>query len=124
MNDWIPEQIPDQDCIFMRVHQGYVKDGDLIPGVFRDHGRGMSTDWEGHANPFETRARAKKPEENGVISLVVGAVRQEVRLLVEHAPDEATRNRAHTEVVGEKTPRVRVLLHRMFRWEIALPGIA
>jgi hypothetical protein len=42
-------------------------------------------------------------------------------LAVQHSPDAEATNRAHTNVLGPKTPRVRIMLLRVFRWEIAVP---
>jgi hypothetical protein len=41
---WPIEEIPETDELFMRVHRTFVVNGALIPGAFRDHGGGMSTD--------------------------------------------------------------------------------
>ena len=97
----------------MRVHRDYAPDGQLAPGVFRDIGRGMSTDWQKYSTAEETRARAKVPLKNGVISLVSGGVRT-CGMSVEHAP--ISNNRAHTEVIGEKTTEVRFKLLRLAQW--------
>jgi hypothetical protein len=122
MSPWIPEQIPDPGRLFMRLHEIYYRDGEVNPGVFRDHGFGMSTDWEKYSTPAETRNRGREPAKNAVISLVAGRLRKEASLVVRHKPDEATKNRAHTEVIGPKTPRIRVLLLRIFRWELPFAG--
>ena len=60
----------------------------------------MSTDWDKYSNPLQTRDRAKAspPEENGVIQLVAGDVRQIPQQEVIHAP--LPDNRAHTNMKG------------------------
>ena len=75
----------------------------------------MSTDWEKYASAVDTRNRGRRPAENGVLSLPVGGVRS-LAQTVEHAPTEA--NRAHTEVIGEKSDEVRVKLRRIAVWQI------
>ena len=55
MTAWPVEDIPDGDKLFMRVHRNWCPGGDLSPGVFRDHGGGMSTDWERYSTPQEAR---------------------------------------------------------------------
>lgn len=75
----------------------------------------MSTDWQKYASPIETRGRGVVPAENGVVSLLVGGVRS-LPQVVEHSPTDS--NRAHADVVGDKTPEVRIKLRRLAVWEI------
>jgi hypothetical protein len=117
INNRAMEDIPDSDQLYMRVHRHYAPDGELAHGVFRDIGRGMSADWQKYSTPEETRARARKPHENGVIAMVAGGVRS-CGLLVEHDPIPV--NRAHTEVIGIKTTEVRFKLFRLARWVLPL----
>lgn len=115
---WPKESIPDEGTLYMRAHRVFLTSHrELRPGVFRDHGGGMSTDWCKYSTPAQTRARARVPEDNGVIRLHVKGVRHIEPLLVEHDPRPD--NRAHTEVIGEKTPEVRLNLLRIARWEIS-----
>lgn len=111
------EPIPDTDLLYMRAHKNHFRDGELAPGVFRDHDRGMSTDWSRYAAPMDTRNRGRVPADNAVLSLVVGDVREVPGLAVQHTPQPE--NYAHTDVFGEKTPEVRVKLLRACR--IILP---
>jgi hypothetical protein len=111
---WASEEIPDTDRLYMRVHQNLLhRDGRPIPGAFIDHGGGMSTDWERYSTPEETRQRARKPQDNAVISLLAGEVRRIPDQIVRHAP--LPENRAHTDVIGEKTAEVRVLFLRLYQ---------
>ena len=115
---WQKEDIPNEDDLYMRVHRGFVRNGVPAPGVFRDHGKGMSTDWEKYSTPEQTKNRAKKPDENGVVRMNAGKVRS-IPLEVDHAP--VTDNRAHTEVIGDKkAPMVRVKLSRLVSWCIEI----
>lgn len=75
----------------------------------------MSTDWDRYSAPVATRARARTPADNGVVSLPVRGVRA-TQLAVLHEP--IPENRAHAGVRGEKTAEVRLLLARVMRWEI------
>ncbi len=118
---WPVEIIPDEDSVYYRIHQTFIRDGELIPGGFKERGsekaRGMSTDWEKYSTPEESRNRAKKPTQNGIISFVVGNLR-EVKLRVIHAP---TQNRAHTNVKGIDV-ETRLKLLDLFHWEIPFEG--
>ena len=120
---WPKEDIPNGHLLYMRVHRCWLNpSGELRLGVFRNHGTGasvgMSTEWSFYSAPEQTRQRAKSPEDNGVISMVVGRVREIPGQLVEHTPDIEKSNRAHTDVFGEKTEDVRVMFGRLFKWEI------
>jgi hypothetical protein len=52
------------------------------------------------------------------VKLNVGKIRELLGLLVEHRPIQD--NRAHSEVVGEKTPEIRVKLNRLAEMVIGL----
>ena len=117
--DWHPEQIPDENLLFMRVNELWRRDGGVSPGAFKNHGDGMSTDWEKYSTPGETRARAKKPAENAVVSLIASKVAEVPGQRVEHTPDIERRNRAHTDVFGVKDTEVRVKLRRIANTVIA-----
>src|SRR5215213_5673706 len=93
---WGKDYIPNSDRLYMRVHATKVQGGRPEPGVFRNRPNpmdptappAMSTDWSEYSTPAETRDRARSspPEENGVISLSVAAVRGLYRQQVEHSP--------------------------------------
>lgn len=98
----------------MRVHRQFLDDRDegyVAPGVFQDHGNSMSTDWAKYSTPRDTKERARRPADNGVISLNVGRTRREAKQIVLHDP--LFDNRAHTSVVGEKSTEARVKLLRI-----------
>ena len=114
--DWQPETIPGGDRLFMRVHRMFVKDGDFGFGVFRDHGSGMSTEWEKYTTPMETRNRAKRPQDNGVIQMLCGDVKNIAELAIAHTPDIEQRIRAHADVIGPKSTEVRLKLKRISQW--------
>lgn len=69
--------------------------------------------------PMDTRGRAQKPADNGVIQFKCGKVKEIPPLKVEHEPEKG--NRAHTEVYGKKDEEVRVKLGRVSKWVIPLP---
>ena len=109
------EQIPDADSVFMRAHKGYIRDGNIATGVFKEQGGGMSVDWDKYASPQDTKARAKNPADNAILSLPVGGIRTIRDLDVKHTPEPT--NRAHSEVDlpddREELTEVRVLLSRL-----------
>ena len=115
---WAVEEIPGTDYLYMWGHHTQLKDGELQPGVFRDRDGGMSTDWSKYSTPEDTRNRARIPNDNGIVSLTVDQVREIEGLKVEHSP--IPDNRAHTDVIGKKTPEVRMKLLRIFEWAIEL----
>ena len=97
---WETEDIPEDDALFMRAHAMHYVDGELQAGVFKERGTGISMDWSKYATAGDTRRRAKTPNQNAVIRLVVGSVRQIESLGVHHDPSPETDNRAHSEVRG------------------------
>ncbi len=127
---WPKEDIPDHASVFMRIHKSYMIGGDVPPNAFHDRGGGMSVDWDKYSTPLETRNRARTPSANAVISMIVGEIRKIQALVVDHDPiqensfDEEgnplTPNQAHSEVIGEKTPEVRLKLSRIWAWQIRL----
>src|SRR6266545_6330189 len=110
MARWAREEIGDDQVLYLRVHQVKVLNGKLLPNAFDDHDGGMSTDWARYSTPEQSRNRARKPDLNGVVQMGVGSIRKIDELIVEHTPDEEFDNQAHTDVIGEKTVEVRVLL--------------
>ena len=97
---WPIEPIPGTDNVFMRAHRVHFRKGELQPGVFRQHGDGMSVDWKKYSTSQETRNRSAKPLENAVIRASVGRIREISGLDVQHKPDRERSNRAHSNVVG------------------------
>lgn len=104
--------------MYYRVHRNFCNGGEIGPNVFRNHGDGMSTDWEKYTTPEESRDRAKKPLENAVVSLIVGDVAKIPGQRIEHTP--IPENRSHADVLGDKDPQARVLLRRLAVIEIPL----
>ena len=101
----------------MRVHVAYVINGELIPGVFRDRGSGMSTNWSKYCKAAEdARQKASKPADNGVVASSVKSVRAISTLQVEHTPKPE--DRSHADVIGKKDTEVRMKLLRAFQWAI------
>lgn len=124
---WPVERIPDEDCLYFRVHKGFMdRDGKPIPGAFRnrpgegDETGGMSTDWCRYSTAEESRSRGRVPTDNAVIKLIAGQVREIPEQSVEHSPDSSRNNRAHTDVWGEKTAEVRIQFLRIYSTVIPL----
>ena len=128
---WSKEVIPDSSSVLLRLHQNLIPDGEVRPNVFRDQGGGMSVDWREYSTALETRNRGKIPADNAVISLPAGGIRQIEGLVVEHDPVQENSfdkngnplrpNRAHSQVIGEKTTERRLKLSRIdWRWEMRL----
>ena len=121
VNSWPKENVPHDAILYMRVHRQYINDdGELAPGVFKNHGSGMSTDWNKYSTPTITLERAKDLSQNGVIEMGAGDARDIPGQTVEHTPDFVGNNRAHTDVFGEKDPEVRLKFTRIYKWSIPL----
>jgi hypothetical protein len=119
MKEWPAEAIPDADFLYLRVPRRSWIENKLA--VFRDHEGAMSTDWEKYSTPEETRQRARRnPADYGVLRMECRLVRS-VPQAVEHSPDSLRNNRAHTNVIGEKSPEVRLKLSRISGWAIPVP---
>ncbi len=107
----------------MRAHRMHFRHGELGPGVFRAQGTGMSVNWEKYASAEETRKQSRRePEDNAVIRLLAGDIREIESLSLKHTPEPE--NRAHSEVfglptAGEEQTEKRLLLLRIT--EIVLP---
>lgn len=114
---WPIELIPNEHFLFMRIHASYMKFGDPL-GAFKDIEGGMSTDWEKYSTPQQTRDRARIPNQNGIVKLNAGKIRELQGMSVTHTPEPM--NQAHSEVFGEKTPEMRVKLYRLSEWIINL----
>jgi hypothetical protein len=112
MNAWEAEQVPDSDALYYRVHIHRARRGRLAPAIFHEQDGSMSMDWSKYSTPSDTLSRARKPPENGVVTLRVQSVR-EIGLAVVHSPDVVRRNRAHTDVNGlaENKTEFRVRLY-------------
>ncbi|NIR52265.1 hypothetical protein GWO43_27100 [candidate division KSB1 bacterium] len=99
------EVIPDEDLLYYNIHKNWIREGEVMPGVFRERGeeelKGMSTDWCKYSSPQECRNRARKPSDNGVVHFVTKELRY-LQLKVVHAPFR--NNPAHTNVKGIDVP--------------------
>jgi hypothetical protein len=118
---WAKEVIPNEDLLFMRAHKSYFRNGDLMPGVFRDVNGGMSLNWKRYCgSPEEARAKASKnPEANAIIGLIAKDIRN-TELVLEHTPDEFLNDRSHSDALGEKTTEIRTQLMKVLSWQIRL----
>jgi hypothetical protein len=67
----------------------------------------MSTDWDKYSTIEECRNRARYPDDNAVIRMNAGEVREIPGQRIEHHP--VPDNPAHTDVLGDKNtdPEVR-----------------
>ena len=122
---WEIEIISDDAVLYYRVHKGYVVEGQLIPGVFKERGegenRGMSTDWDKYSTAEEALARSKNPLDNGIVNFIVGEVRNIKNIIVEHAPESDNRAHSHIKGIPSKKPmktRIRRQLLDACKWEI------
>lgn len=135
-DEWPPEDIPDNDELYLRAFYRHFSESQPTPSCFVPHGdagqeKGLSTDWKKYRTAAQTRASSlrKGPEQYGVVSLVAGRVRG-LGLTVEHTPDRANKNRAHTDVWGldpdylPEDSAIDVTELRLWMLEIAIVEIA
>jgi len=122
---WEIEQIPDDALLYYRIHKGYVIEGEVIPGAFKERGegehKGMSTDWNKYSTAKEALNRSKNPADNGIARFNVGEVRNIKDVLVEHAPEPNNRVHSHIKGIPPKNPmktRIRRKLLEACTWEI------
>ena len=126
--EWLAEEIPDSDLLYLRVHRNHAPDGELGFAAFRDHSppgnalakAGMSTHWSKYADPEEIiEHKTRSPQDNGIVQMLVGDVRAIPRLSVEHTP--LPDDRSHTDVFGPKDTQSRLALQRACSWVIRVP---
>jgi hypothetical protein len=128
--NWPSELIPDEDYLFLRVHwRRFRKSGEIGPSAFENKPTetdGMSTDWEKYSTAQESQGRATTPSDNAIIRLNVAKIRKIPGQTVVHTPIQRgdpicpPGNRAHTDVVGEKSPEIRTRLSRI-NYELVIP---
>ena len=122
---WDIEIIPDDAVLYMRAHKDHFRGGAWQPGVFRDQSdpkgnRGLSAQWQKYCNtPEDARKRAKVPQDNAIFKLIAGDVRKINGLEVVHSPLPEHNDRAHTNIIGNKTDSVRTSL--MLIYDEVLP---
>jgi hypothetical protein len=128
VNWWEVCEIPDANCLFLRIHLNHWKRGRIAPSAFHPWGDGLSTDWCRYSSQAETILRVgdqettkkdgyKKPESYGVAAMSVKGVRNIPILSVRHTPN--LENMAHAEIFGSPPcepgddDEVRVKLRRL-----------
>ncbi|MCK5135112.1 MAG: hypothetical protein KAR19_04930 [Bacteroidales bacterium] len=112
---YAPEDIPDEAQLFLRVSPKLVEEDIILPDAYSDHHGAMSTNCEKYSTPEDTRKMTKRgdPKSYTVLSLNAGKIRSidATPQVVEHTP--RNHNRAHTDVIGKKTARVRIQFSRI-----------
>lgn len=130
------EEIPNEDLLYYRVHTVNIDYEETDPSkkiklvAFDPHPKGstqMSTNWNKYSTPSELQQLAKVPEKNGVVSFVVGEVRNTpYPLQVIHDPilTEDFRNQAHALILDIPLRKndigIRVKLRDICSWEITV----
>lgn len=117
------EKIPDEDYLFLRVHQNDVDgEGRPTPAAFINRPKGstgMSVDWAKYRTSTETRNRGAQAAINyAIVKFTARNVRAIPSQTVVHDPDNS--NRAHSQVVGKKDTEVRERFMTFYEPEISL----
>ena len=127
---WDTEEIPDADSLYYRIHKSEIRDGEIIPGAFRERGegaeRGMSTNWDKYSMPDMLKKLAAIPDDNAVVQFKVEKVRKIGSLIVKHAP--LKENRSHSHIIGipkkgQLKTKVRAKLQEIYEWNIPLSSL-
>lgn len=141
LKTWVKEEVPDEAILYCYVHNnGEVnsKTGDPYERAFRntpyETGTDKSSDWNKYSTPEETRQRLanqpkhsggfKNPDDYSILQLSVKTIRVEIpSQTIEHDPiqDDAVLpdNRAHTKIIGNKDPEVRLKFADIYKWAIS-----
>lgn len=84
----------------------------------------MSVDWSKYSSHVDCKERVKvwqrNPEDYGVLALVASHVRKIDFQVIEHTP--SSKNQSHTDVMGDKGPRIQILYSRIYSWAIEPPA--
>ena len=119
MSPWDAEAIPDGDLVFRRVYRGYFENsGKVKPKAFANLGNGMSVYWEKYCTPQDVRSKGQVLADTAVLSMRADKIRGIPGQELVHTPTDD--ERAHSDVVGEKDPGVRVLFTRIYTLEVPL----
>jgi hypothetical protein len=112
--NWGAEEIPDDAILYLRVRYTLVDaDGYAQVNAFRDQGEAMSMNWSKYATPEDTRQFSQRhpPHTYAVYAITAEVLRAKLGLIVVHTP--RSYNRAHVDVIGEKTAEVRTELSEL-----------
>lgn len=125
------EIINNDEKLFYRIHEVNIdreiedKYKKIKPVAFDPKPKGsvqMSVNWSKYISAQETKDEARKPEANGVVSFIAGAIRSSpINLNVTHDPYPT---RAHTiihDVVSRQSDsEIRIKLRESCIWEIEI----
>ncbi|MEP6756573.1 MAG: hypothetical protein ABJA67_13790, partial [Chthonomonadales bacterium] len=122
---WDVEEIDGGCKVYMRVHYKILApDGKLSPSAFVNHPKdgpdaGMSTNWGKHSTASQCQNEARQePFKYAVAELNVEEIRKLPQQTVIHSP--LPLNRAHTDVGGDKSEKVRVQYYCIAKVAVAL----
>jgi hypothetical protein len=126
---WEIEDIPDSDLLYYRIHISEMREGEIIPGAFKERGegpeRGMSTNWNKYSKPELLKNVATNPNDNAIVQFQVQKVRAIGSLIVKHAPLPANRSHSHIKgipKIGQLKTKVRAKLQEIYEWNISFPN--
>ena len=116
---WIIETIPDAALLFRRFHKQWMdEDGLIDPGLFKDIE--MSADWNKYSTATQSRARAKKAEDNGIVELNVGSLKLLPQDVI-HIPSLGSNNRSHSNIKGIKDEEMRLKIRAICK-KVIIPS--
>lgn len=112
------EFIPNSDLIYRRIHKVFFRDGEIAAGAFSPYNGSISVDWSKYSSPKESLDRCKIISDNGILSLLVGSVRELGEVDVIHSPSK--NNKSHSKLTESNT-ELRLKLTDICKWEIPIP---
>jgi len=136
---WEPEEIPDKALLYCYVFKRNINSetNNPLEKTFKNTpfktGTDLSSDWNKYSSPEETRQRLakqqkqkggfKNPDDYFVVQLSVQKIRTEIpSQTIKHDPIQndlvLPDNRAHTKIIGEKDPEVRLKFVDIYEWAI------
>lgn len=110
------ESIPDSDLLWRWVPRNKINSkARPTPAAFKEHGTGMSTDWNKYSTAEESRRRSPRPSDFGIARFCVANIRA-LTLTVAHSPRDW--DQAHSDVTGIGDEEIRMKLRDLAIMEL------
>ncbi len=131
--------IPNEAQLYCYIHKSNIRERKPIELAFRNTpfigGKDLSSDWNKYSTPELTRSRLalqqkgsgkgnKNPDDYFIVKLSVNDILTKIPdQLTEHDPIQNHQilpdNRAHSKIIGEKEPEIRLKFVDIAKWAIS-----